>query len=58
MTIATSNQPEVDPTLRFYNSAISKAIPTMRVKLKGSSDGGEMTINETDFDPDRHERLD
>jgi len=51
---ATSTQPQVDPTFRFYSP---KKLPTIRVRLKDSSDDREMTIYEKDFDPDRFVRL-
>lgn len=52
---ATSNQPQVDPTLRFYQVTI---LPTVRVKLKDSDDKREMIINKADFDSDRFVLLD
>ena len=48
----TSTQPQVNDS-RIYSS---KALPTIRVKLKNS--GRELAINEKDFDPGRHARLD
>ena len=52
---ATSTQPQVDPTLGIYSS---KAIPTVKVKLKDSDDDVELIINQKDFDDDRYVRLD
>ena len=51
--IDSANQPEVLSNTKVYGG---KQTPTVRVKLK---DGGkELIINEQDFDPDRHLRLD
>ena len=50
----TSAQPQINDS-RLYSS---KVVPTVRVKLKDSSDGREMASNEKDFDPDRFVRLD
>ena len=47
-----SNQPEVLSNTKVYGV---KVIPTIRVTSKG---GDEMIINQTDFDPAKHERLD
>ena len=76
MNRPTSNQPQVDPTLRIYGSRPVEPIAganqpevlahtkvygnkhpsTVRVTLK---DGGkELTINQSDFDPAKHDRLD
>lgn len=49
----SANQPEVLAHTKVYGN---KHPSTVRVTLK---DGGEeMVINETDFDPAKHERLD
>jgi hypothetical protein len=47
----TANQPQVNDS-RIYSA---KVLPTVKVKLKDSD--RELTINKSDFDPDRHERL-
>lgn len=47
----TSTQPQVNNS-RIYSS---KALPTIRVKLKDS--GREQDINEKDFDDGRHVRV-
>ena len=48
-----SNQPEVLSHTKVYSG---KSLPTVRVTLKDS--GKELTVNESDFDPAKHERLD
>lgn len=50
----TSTQPQVNDS-RIYSS---KVRPTVKVKLKDSDDGPELILNEQDFDPERHVRLD
>ncbi len=49
----SANQPEVLANTKVYGN---KHPPTVRVTLK---DGGkEITVNENDFNPAKHERLD
>ena len=48
-----SNQPEVLANTKVYGN---KHPPTVQVKFKDGSK--ELTINESDFDPAKHERLD
>lgn len=48
-----SNQPEVLSHVRAYGG---KSLPIIRVMLEGSDK--EMIINEIDFDPAKHSRLD
>ena len=50
----TSTQPQVNDS-RIYSS---KAVPTIRVRLKDSDDDRELLVNEKDFDADRYVRLD
>ena len=50
----TSTQPQVNDS-RIYSS---KVLPTIRIKLKDSSDDRELITNEKDFDSDRQVRLD
>ncbi len=47
-------QPGLSSTLKIYSS---KALPTIRVRLKKSKAKRVLIINEADFDPDRHVRL-
>ncbi len=49
----SSNQPEVLANTKVYGN---KHLPTVQVKFKDGSK--ELTINENDFDADRHVRLD
>ena len=53
MNRPTSTQPGVDSTLKIYGA---KKLPTVKVKLKDGDK--ELIINQSDFDPDRHVRLD
>ncbi len=55
LTPPTSTQPQTDVTLKIYSS---KALPTVKVKLKDSDDDRALIINQSDFDPERHVRLD
>ena len=50
----TSTQPQTDETLKIYSS---KALPTVKVKLKDSSENRELTINKKDLDPGFFVRL-
>ena len=50
----TSTQPQVNDS-RIYSA---KVLPTVKVKLQDSVDGRELILNETDFDAERHVRLD
>lgn len=51
--VGASNQPKVSPNTTVHGQ---RQIPTIRVKVIGQGDR-EAIINESDFDPDRHERL-
>lgn len=51
--IAGANQPEVLAHTKVYGN---KRPPTVRVTLKDN--GKELIINQSDFDPAKHERLD
>ena len=51
----SGNQPGQSSTLKIYGA---NTIPTIRVKLKDSDDDRELTINQSDFDPDRYVRSD
>lgn len=48
-----SNQPEVLSHTKVYGG---KQLPTVRVTLKDN--GKELIINQTDFDENKHDRLD
>ncbi len=48
-------QPGLSSTSKIYGA---KKLPTVRVKLKDGDDDREMILNEQDFDPERHVRLD
>ncbi len=50
---APSDQPRVLPNTRVHGQ---RSCPTIHVRSLDND--AEMVINENDFDPDRHERLD
>lgn len=48
-------QPGLSSTSKIYGA---KKLPTIRVKLNDGDDDSILIVNERDFDPDRHVRLD
>ena len=55
MKAPTSNQPQVDPTLKIYGS---KVLPTLKVRLKDSDGDRVMIISKKDFDAEKFLHVD
>ena len=47
-------QPGISSTLTIYGA---RKLPTVRVKLKNHDDDRVLIINQTDFDPGLHEKV-
>lgn len=51
----SGNQPGISSTLKIYGG--KKVTPTIRVRLKASTDRREMVIPFADYDPVKHARV-